>query len=142
MTLDRHPGELWIVDLDGTVALRGDRGPYDWNRVGEDQPNPPVVAIVQALLRDGHRIAYVSGRKEQCRRQTERWLARHVGGDIEGLWMRRDRDNRPDTAVKREIYQEHFADQEVFGVIDDRATVVAMWRMLGLTVFQVAERDR
>ncbi|MGW4958017.1 phosphatase domain-containing protein [Nonomuraea sp. NPDC004186] len=131
--------KLWIVDIDGTLALRGDRGPYDWDRVGEDLPNPPVVAIVQALLNDGHRIAYVSGRKERCRRQTERWLARHVGGEAEGVWMRGDRDNRSDTVVKREIYKEHFADREVFGVIDDRASVVAMWRSLGLTVVQVAE---
>lgn len=131
---------LWIVDIDGTLALRGERGPYDWDRVGEDLPNPPVVAIVQALLTAGHRVAYVSGRKERCRRQTEMWLAHHVGeGDVVGLWMRGDRDHRPDTVVKREIYRDHFASLDVFGVIDDRATVVAMWRSLGLTVVQVAE---
>jgi hypothetical protein len=133
--------KLWLVDIDGTLALRGDRDPYDWDRVGEDQPNPPVVAIVQALLRDEHRIAYVSGRKERCRRQTETWLCAHVGywDDTEGLWMRGNGDNRPDTIVKREIYEKHFAEQQVFGVIDDRATVVAMWRLLGLTVIQVDE---
>ncbi|MFC7644091.1 hypothetical protein ACFQX6_27630 [Streptosporangium lutulentum] len=41
---------LWIVDIDGTLALRGDRGPYDWDRVGEDLPNHPVVTIVKALI--------------------------------------------------------------------------------------------
>ncbi|MEU6716003.1 hypothetical protein ABZ897_31440 [Nonomuraea sp. NPDC046802] len=133
--------KLWIVDIDGTVALRGERGPYDWDRVGEDQPNPPVVAIVQALLRDGHRIAYVSGRKERCRHQTERWLRAHIGywADTEGLWMRSNRDNRPDVQVKRDIYHQHFAHLDVFGVIDDRAAVVAMFRSAGLTVLQVAE---
>lgn len=137
----RQPsGRLWIVDIDGTLALRGERGPYDWDRVGEDMPNPPVVAIVQALLKAGHRIAYVSGRKERCRRQTEMWLAHHVGdGDVAGLWMRGNGDNRADTVVKSEIFQKHFADADVFGVIDDRASVVAMWRSLGLTVVQVAE---
>ncbi|WP_219511684.1 phosphatase domain-containing protein [Nonomuraea ceibae] len=131
---------LWLVDIDGTLALRGDRGPYEWDRVGEDQPNPPVVAIVQALLRDEHRIAYVSGRKERCRRQTEKWLRAHVGywDDTEGLWMRGNGDNRADTVVKREIYERHFAHLRIDGVIDDRASVVAMWRRLGLTVLQVA----
>jgi hypothetical protein len=132
---------LWIVDLDGTLALRGDRNPYDWHRVGEDTPNPPVVAVVQALILAGHPIAYVSGRKEQCRRQTEMWLAANVGhlDDAEGLWMRDDHDNRPDVKVKRDIYQRNFALRKIAGVIDDRASVTAMWRRLGLTVFQVAE---
>jgi hypothetical protein len=134
--------KLWIVDIDGTLALRGDRDPYDWDRVGEDQPNPAVVAVVQALFQAGHPIAYVSGRKERCRRQTEMWLAAHVGywDDAEGLFMRGDHDHRSDVEVKREIYDWHFAGQ-VAGVIDDRASVVAMWRSLGLTVFQVAEGD-
>lgn len=133
--------KLWLVDIDGTLALRGDRDPYDWDRVGEDQPNPPVITVVQALFQAGHPIAYVSGRKERCRRQSEMWLSTHVGywDDTSGLWMRGDGDNRPDTVVKREIYQRHFAHLGVAAVIDDRAPVVAMWRLLGLTVFQVAE---
>jgi hypothetical protein len=53
--------------------------------------------------------------------------------------MRGNGDNRADTVVKREIYQMYFADADVFGVIDDRASVVTMWRRLGLTVVQVAE---
>lgn len=132
---------LWIVDLDGTLALRGDRGPYDWHRVGEDLPNPPVITVVQALICAGHPIAYVSGRKEQCRRQTEMWLATHVAhlDRAEGLWMRADRDNQPDTDLKRSIYRKHFAHRPIAGVIDDRANVTAMWRSLGLTVLQVAE---
>ncbi|WP_450097536.1 phosphatase domain-containing protein [Spongiactinospora rosea] len=44
----------------------------------------------------------------------------------------------PDTEVKREMYERHFVGR-VFGVIDDRASVVAMWRSLDLTVVQVAE---
>ncbi|WP_326641085.1 hypothetical protein OG884_00750 [Streptosporangium sp. NBC_01755] len=92
----------------------------------------------------GHPIAYVSGRKEQCRRQTEMWLAANVGhlDDAEGLWMRDDHDNQPDVQVKHDIYTEHFAHREIAGVIDDRAAVVRMWREeLGLTVFQVAAGD-
>ncbi|MDH2424781.1 hypothetical protein [Sphaerisporangium sp. TRM90804] len=135
--------KLWLVDIDGTLALRGDRGPYDWDRVGEDLPNPPVVAVVQALLQAGHKVAYLSGRKEQCRYQTEVWLCANVGywDDCEGLWMRDDHDNRSDVQVKRGIYRKHFAHLDVFGVLDDRAGVVAMWRSLGLTVLQVAEGD-
>ncbi|MFC6086053.1 phosphatase domain-containing protein [Sphaerisporangium aureirubrum] len=134
---------MWLVDIDGTLALKGDRSPYDWDRVGEDLPNLPVILVVQALIQADHRVAYLSGRKERCRRQTELWLATHVGhwDRTEGLWMRPDHDNRPDFRLKRDIYRRHFAHQEITGVIDDRKTVVAMWRSLGLTVLQVAEGD-
>ena len=39
----------WIVDVDGTLARMGDRGPFDWHRVSEDTPNPAVVALARAL---------------------------------------------------------------------------------------------
>ena len=35
----RLPVKTWIVDIDGTVAIMGDRSPFDWARVGEDLPN-------------------------------------------------------------------------------------------------------
>ncbi|MEV7008541.1 hypothetical protein [Streptosporangium sp. NPDC051022] len=134
-------GALWLVDIDGTLALRGDRGPYDWDRVGEDAPNPPVVTIVRALILAGHPVAYVSGRIERTRRQTERWLRTHVGHleATEGVWLRPNGDRRPDTVWKVEVYRQHFAHREIAGVIEDRVGVVRMWRGLGLTVLQVAE---
>ncbi len=54
--------------------------------------------------------------------------------------MRRDKDNRKDSLVKEELYLEHVAgNYEVAFVVDDRNQVVAMWRSLGLSCFQVAE---
>lgn len=135
---------LWLVDIDGTVAERDGRGPYDWDRVGEDTPNAPVVQVVQALIRAGHPVAYLSGRPEKCRHQTEVWLCVNVGywDCCEGLWMRPDGDHRKDTIVKAEIFQKHFAHRDIAGVIDDRASVVRMWREeFGLTVLHVKEGD-
>src|SRR5690242_417742 len=37
-----------LVDVDGTVALMGDRSPYDETRLHLDAPNPPVIAVVRA----------------------------------------------------------------------------------------------
>ena len=134
---------MWIVDIDGTLALRGDRSPYDWARVGEDQPNTPVVTVVRALIRDGNEIRYMSGRMEQCRRATVMWLRRHVNPATGPghLWMRADNDMRPDDVVKRELYEQHVRGiLEVEGVLDDRERVVRMWRdELGLTVLQCAD---
>jgi hypothetical protein len=133
--------KTWICDIDGTLALRGDRGPFDWKRVGEDKPNEPVIEVVRALRRAGHGIVFVSGRMESCRDATAAWLDQHlfpVLGML--LMMRPDDDYRPDDVLKREIWETKIRDRfDVAGVIDDRAKVVAMWRSLGLTCLAVAE---
>jgi hypothetical protein len=134
----------WIVDIDGTLAIKGDRGPFDWNRVGEDAPNTPVVAVVRALLNDGHRVLYVSGRMEQCREATIVWLQHYVprlhAGLSRELHMRPDDDYRPDEIFKREVYEREIKPRyEIAAVVDDRRKVVAMWRSLGLTVLDVAD---
>ncbi len=132
-----------LVDIDGTLALRtGDRSPYDWDRVGEDEPNPPVIELVQIIHAAGrHRIILMSGRDERCRWQTEMWLhAQQVPFDE--LHMRAVKDNRKDSIVKEELYRQHVEGKfDVAWVVDDRRQVVEMWRSLGLTVLQCAEGD-
>lgn len=131
-----------LVDIDGTVALRQDRGPYDMTRVGEDLPNEPVLVAVRAMHAAGHIVIFCSGRTEEARMQTEMWLAANYRGPIEALFMRADGDNRADWLVKAEIFDREIRDSyHVTCVFDDRTTVVSMWRSLGLTVFQVADGD-
>ncbi|SHN43663.1 LNS2 domain-containing protein [Cryptosporangium aurantiacum] len=129
-----------LVDIDGTLAARvTDRSPYDWHRVGEDAPVAAVVTVVRALHAAGHRIVVVSGRDDECRRQTESWLTHHLDVPYDELLMRRARDNRRDAVVKRELYKRHIRDRyDVQFVLDDRDQVVRMWRELGLVCFQVA----
>lgn len=135
----------WIVDIDGTLALRGDRSPFDWARVGEDLPNGPVITVVRALISSGQEVRYMSGRMEQCRDATLAWLRQHVESTTlpADLWMRADGDMRPDQIVKRELFEKRVQGvYEVEGVIDDRDKVVRMWRdELGLTVLQCADGD-
>lgn len=136
-----------IIDIDGTLALRLDRGPFDWNRVGEDLPNKPIIDLVQILMDAKPDWAYlfVSGRDEVCRNQTIDWLTQHLRGfrrDRCGLFMRPNRDNRPDCVVKGEIYERNIAPRwRVMYVLDDRRQVVDMWRDRGLTVLDVADNE-
>jgi predicted kinase len=131
-----------LVDIDGTVALMTSRGPYDWDRVGSDAPNPAVIAAVRAMHAAGHAIVFCSGRDEVCRAETEAWLELFVGVRYEALFMRPEGDSRKDAVVKREIFDSEIRDRwRIIGVFDDRQQVVRMWRALGLTVFQVAEGD-
>ncbi|MCP2325147.1 putative kinase [Hamadaea flava] len=129
-----------LVDLDGTVALMGDRSPYDVTRVHLDRPNEPVIAAVRAMHAAGHTIVYCSGRTDDGRALTETWLAEHVGVPHAGLYMRAFGDARKDSVVKRELFERHIRTEfRVIAVFDDRNQVVRMWREVGLTVFQVAE---
>jgi len=131
-----------IVDLDGTLALMGDRDPFDYARCGEDVLNEPVHLVVQAYHQQYQRdIIIVSGREDTCRKQTLRWLQRW-GIPHTALYMRKARDYRKDTIVKREIYRARIEPEYAIDfVLDDRNQVVEMWRELGLTCFQVAYGD-
>lgn len=129
-----------LVDIDGTTALMGTRGPYDETRVHEDRPNPPVIAAVAAMHAAGYRVVFCSGRTDACREATERWLAWHVPVPYEALHMRAAGDMRKDAVVKAEIFDRKIRHAyDVRAVFDDRTQVVTMWRALGLTVFQVAD---
>tara|TARA_R110002020_G_scaffold227539_13_gene438195 strand:+ start:10087 stop:10632 length:546 start_codon:yes stop_codon:yes gene_type:complete len=55
------------------------------------------------------------------------------------LYMREEGDNRKDSIVKREMYEEYIKPHyNVKLVLDDRNQVVDMWRELGLPCWQVA----
>lgn len=134
-----------ICDIDGTVALRtSTRAPYDWDRVGEDEPNVPVIRLLHAMRGQwDSTVVFFSGRMEQCRAETVQWLFDHLGGWTTRcqLFMRDDDDFRADDIVKHEMFQtSRIKPEDVLFVLDDRDRVVDMWRnRLGLTVFQVAE---
>lgn len=146
--------KTWICDIDGTVAIMGDRSPYDWARVGEDLPNIPVIRVVEALMvMNNDHVIFMSGRMEQSRRQTELWLDANVrklfiaahgtspAPPVE-LYMRADGDYRPDRVVKRELYEKYVLGKyNVIGAIDDRTSVVELWRDMGITCLDVAGHD-
>lgn len=132
----------YIFDVDGTLALRGDRDPYDASHAIEDRVNEDVGRMLSLIYYDYRAdIFIVTGRSARHRDVTERWL-RVSGIPFDQLYMRADDDNRPDHVVKREILHEHILPRyKVLGVFDDRDSVVAMWREEGLTCFQVAPGD-
>lgn len=149
-----------IVDLDGTMALMGDRGPFEWSKVGQDQVNERVaelVSLIQAAHHDVGRslhVLFTSGRSEVCRPGTLQWLQEKVGivrdadtfdaddridYEVE-LFMRPEGDNRKDSEIKLELFNQHIRHiYDVKWVFDDRDQVVQLWRSLGLTCLQVAD---
>lgn len=136
-----HPNinlpQCFIVDVDGTLALKGDRSPFDWARVGEDALNMPVALATRGLEKMGLRIVILSGRDEVCRDLTIEWLVVH-DVPFDTLLMRPEGDTRKDAIVKRELLDQVAEHYCVICVLDDRDQVVEMWRQIGLPCFQVA----
>ena len=135
--------KAWVVDVDGTLALnRSGRSFYDESRVGEDDPNPPVIDVVRSLASTGVRIVVMSGRSLACEIATAEWLDEHVGRDNwDELFMRAEGDKRPDHKVKSELFDEVAKSYAVMGVVDDRNSVCEMWRSRGLTCLQADRGD-
>lgn len=135
-----------ICDLDGTLALIGDRSPYDASRCHEtDSLNEPVAKLVRKYARDGYQIIFMSGRSREHEPQTRLFLSKHGFGTDDPrtayeLFMRPLRDTRKDSIVKQELYETHVAPAyNIELCLDDRDQIVDMWRSLGLVCMQVGE---
>lgn len=149
-----------MVDLDGTLALIGDRSPYDATGCDEkDLPNWPVIKTVLAMHAQGVKIIFMSGRDVKYRPETVRFIEKYCREIDLKLWgpggqpipyelhMRGELDltkvdQRKDSIIKEELFDAHVRGKyNVLFVLDDRNQVCRKWRELGLTVFQVAEGD-
>lgn len=131
-----------LVDIDGTLAIRRGRSPFEWDKAEFDAPNLPVVEVVRGLSLLGHEVVYVSGRHEELRGVTDMWISQFV--QVSGtLLMRTSGDNRPDEQIKAELVRNAGIELDtILLVLDDRDRVVNMWRReLGLVCLHVAEGD-
>lgn len=130
-----------IVDVDGTLARKHDkRGYFDWHLVGDDHYHEDICELTRMYHLNGYAVLVVSGRMEAARPYTEKWLTEKV--PFSRLFLRANNDYRKDDIVKSEIYHENIKDEyDIRVVIDDRDSVVAMWRSLGLRCLQVARGD-
>ena len=131
-----------MCDIDGTLALHNGRGPYDFERCTEDKLNTAVLrALWSFRLANDDRIILLSGRQEEYRPHTERWLAQHQV-PYDELHMRAAGDRRRDDIVKAELFDQHVRHRYAVRVsLDDRDRVVALWRRMGLPTWQVNYGD-
>lgn len=131
-----------ICDLDGTLALF-DRNPFDASRCDEDDLNIPIANIVENFHAKGYTILFFSGRKDDYKKPTIKFLEKAFNNRIDyQLHMRKSVDNRKDSILKEEMFQEVVKDKfYIEFVLDDRNQVVDMWREMGLTCLQVNYGD-
>lgn len=140
-----------ICDLDGTLAniehrlhhVKGQKKDWDafFEGISDDTVVGPIADILDMYAFDETAVLLCSGRPERCRGKTVEWLSRN---DVEytKLYMRPNDDRRPDHIVKSQILDGILADgYEPIFVIDDRPSVVQMWRARGLTCLQCAPSE-
>ncbi|QJD50914.1 polynucleotide kinase [Streptomyces phage Bmoc] len=133
--------KVYLFDIDGTLAAMSDRSPFDWSRVGDDDPRKQVILTAQALAKAGYKIIVMSGRDGSCRNETIKWL-QFYDVPFHVLFMRAEGDMRKDSIVKQELFDKLIRDTyDVVAVFDDRNQVVEMWRAMGVDCFQVAPGD-
>ena len=130
-----------IVDIDGTLALINNRNPFDDTKIHTDRVNTPVKRMVNKKYdeyaeKDGE-VLIVSGRPECLRDQTEKWLLDN-GVFYSKLFLKQNEDKRKDYIIKQEIYESEIKDKYfVEFILEDKQSVVNMYRELGLLCLQV-----
>lgn len=147
-----------IVDLDGTLCDTSHRQhfmeqtPKDWNSFYAGISDDPIHKHIDKLIRryrcdtSGSRIVdivFLSGRPDKYEQDTLKWLRTHgYHTNMFELHMRKTGDYRPDYVVKLEIATENnLTPDNVEFILDDRSSVVQMWRAQGFKCLQVANGD-
>lgn len=133
-----------VVDLDGTYSLVGNRSPYDGKKTFEvDLPNVPVIDLVNVMRMAGYRIIFLSGRNENARVETQAFIHKYGGLEINDydLHLKPNNDYRKDFLHKGEIYRSLIEpDFDVLFALEDRPSMIDFYRNeIGIACFGVTE---
>lgn len=133
-----------IFDMDGTLAdvssirhhvVNKPRGMKNFHAFHAESVNVPANPVVAAAARQAHSeglaVLIVTARSVQWRHHTAFWLAIN---DIpsDGMWMRPDRDHRPDVQVKTDILKRIRASFDVVHAWDDNPAIIELWKSHGI----------
>lgn len=131
-----------ICDIDGTLAHKNGRNPYDPTRYKDDLVDEAIKSLLEILYMDGcWAIILLSGRDAFYRGSTLDWLYKHKV-PFDRLFMRPTNSRRKDADIKMELYFKYVEPEyNVVFVLDDRQRVVDMWREIGLKCLQVQKGD-
>ena len=140
-----------IVDLDGTLCdvehrvhhvQKSNKAWHEFHSaLIDDKLNHWCFELMNAMNAKGYATIFVTGRGEEYRIPTEKWLLKHQV-NYQHLYMRGVLDHRDDADVKEEIYSDKIKSQyQILFVVDDRKSVVERWRKLELICLQCAPGD-
>lgn len=125
-----------LSDIDGTIARRVSRHPYDWDNVITDEPVDEVVNLINVYGSMGYKIIFLSGRDEICRNDTHAWLTKYINHTFD-LYMRPHKSLEADRKIKSDIFWSLADDYNIEFVIDDRHEVCRLWEDINVKLLNV-----
>jgi predicted kinase len=131
-----------LVDMDGTLANMGKRNPYDWEKIYKDDLNLMVYEQIQYHKSRGRKIIIFTARDGAAKKNTEDWLELYEV-PYDELIIKGVDDNRKDSVVKREMFENHIKGKyNPICVYDDRLSVLKLWYELGVFSFNVNQGNK
>ena len=136
-------GPIYIFDIDGTIADVQHRlvhikaAPRNWPMFFQDAVyDKPISWVIDVMRQFPHeRIVMITGRSDIIATLTIDWLLKHDVPYGE-LRMRAQNNFKADQDLKPEMAKDYW-DRIAF-IVEDRQSVVDMWRSKGKNVLQCA----
>ena len=143
---------ICIFDLDGTLSNGNHRLHLlpkkdlhlteSWTSfnmaAGGDAPITDTIRVMEAMRAAGFIVIILTGRSDEAREITEKWLVQNCASHYDLLIMRSASDNRKDTVIKEEVLRK-IGIERIVAAWDDSPTVIAHFRSLGITTYQVCD---
>jgi len=138
-----------ICDLDGTLCdvqhrvEHADRGDFKAFHAAliHDKPFSHIKEMLELYNCAEFEIIYLTGRPVDWMERTEYWLKEHGLNFHTELLMRPSYDSRPDPEFKQDVYCNMLAEKDISFVLEDRLSVVQMWRSIGVPCLHVDVGD-
>lgn len=137
-----------IMDIDGVLTYlvkvsSKQVSPTEYEqfyvRIPRDKPNLWAKELGNAMRDNGYQIILLTGRHQRTRKATEDWILDKMEWSSKDyiLYMRPDENNQLDYKVKRDLYKKFIKPKyNILFVVEDRKSVVKMWRKNKLVVLQ------
>ena len=133
--------ETVVCDIDGTISDRRHRlkhleGKKDWDAFfSEMHKDPPIKRVVKKIeehSKKEKRIIFVTGRPEDYRNITEKWIKENVKAEDFLLLMRPSNNYERDVIIKNKMKNEILNSYKIIKVYEDQKELFDMWEEAGL----------
>lgn len=151
--------KAYIFDVDGTLAnvdsilhhivkhknretehFKKDFDTFHAESVGVPA-HPEVVDMAWDAINEGFDIIVVTARREYWRAHTAYWLHAIANVPHVALFMRQDKDFRPDYEIKKDILEHIQQFWEVVHAVDDNPKVIRLWEENGIETTKIGDWD-
>lgn len=124
-----------VIDLDGTLVDSSHREPYDYEKIMDDKTIRPVDNLID-FNKSLYNVTVIllSGRSEDCRKQTEEWLWNQAS-KYDYLILNEKKQNQ--VVFKKKEIKKLIKKYNILYCLDDNLEVIKMFKDLGLKAYSI-----